>query len=259
MSSSRDDERLLDALLADARESPRPEDLGRVEHRLQDWLSPDAAPPVRPGARALRSSKVLKPVLVIVGLGLMARMFLSGSTTAVSGDPPGAASVAPPSGVPVQVTELAPEATPKTTVSVADLPEATEARALPHAPPNDVPPPSAVVRPRPAVPTSRPGPSAIATKPLAADEAEESEASFLHRTRAALASDPARALRMTEEHVSRYPHGVLVQERDVIAIDALVRLGRRDEARSRASAFQTRYPKSAHASRIAAILEKEAP
>jgi hypothetical protein len=43
---------------------------------------------------------------------------------------------------------------------------------------------------------------------------------------------------------------VLVQERERIAIEALVMLGRHEEAAARARAFETSYPSSPHLRRI---------
>ena len=250
-----DDERLLDALLADAREAPRPEDLGRVEHRLQDWLAPGAAPPVRPSTRSLRS-RALKPLLVVIGAGLITQVFLDGVAPGVSGSPQEtAATTAPVLAPPAPVA--APAVVPHASVSVADLPEAPESAPSVPTRPSQVSAPS--IANGPGLAASGNGPGSLEANRAEANDVAESEASFLRRTRATLASDPARALRMTEEHVSRFPQGVLAQERDVIAIDALVRLGARDEARSRASAFHTRYPRSAHAGRVAAIVGTETP
>lgn len=74
----------------------------------------------------------------------------------------------------------------------------------------------------------------------------EIEADLLERARSALASNPSRALSLTTEHKLRFPGGVLAQEREVIAIDALRKLGRSDQASLRADQFAKQYPGSAH-------------
>jgi hypothetical protein len=56
--------------------------------------------------------------------------------------------------------------------------------------------------------------------------------------------DGAAALATTEEHARRYPRGVLVQEREAIAVRALVLLRRTDEARARVDRFRQRFPDS---------------
>ena len=78
----------------------------------------------------------------------------------------------------------------------------------------------------------------------------DSEAALLERARRALASSPARSLALTEEHRQRYPNGALGQEGEVIAIEALRRLGRDREASRRADDFARAYPGSAHAHKL---------
>lgn len=80
------------------------------------------------------------------------------------------------------------------------------------------------------------------------------ELSLLHRAQASLRSDPARALQLARDHELQFPDGVLVQEREVIVVESLIRQGRRAEAEARARRFAMRYPGSAHAVRIEEIL-----
>jgi hypothetical protein len=82
------------------------------------------------------------------------------------------------------------------------------------------------------------------------------ETKLLGRAQSDLLTDPARALTECTQLAKQFPHGDLVQEREVIAIDALARLGRRDEANARASRFAEAYPQSAYRRRIDAILER---
>ncbi|HEY4159228.1 MAG TPA: hypothetical protein VGM29_14065, partial [Polyangiaceae bacterium] len=99
--------------------------------------------------------------------------------------------------------------------------------------------PSAAASAQPAVSTSKP---ATAKSALAVDEA-----SLLERARRELNANPAAALALTNEHSTRFPNGVLAQEREVIAIAALRKLGRGAEADRRAASFALKYPGSAHA------------
>jgi len=48
------------------------------------------------------------------------------------------------------------------------------------------------------------------------------------------------------EHAKLYPDGILAEEREAIAVEALVRLGRADDARDRLSSFLRRYPRSSY-------------
>jgi hypothetical protein len=72
----------------------------------------------------------------------------------------------------------------------------------------------------------------------------------LARLRALEASDPAQALAVAAEGDRRFASGLFVQERQAIAITALVRLGRGAEARARAEAFLAAHPRSSFAERI---------
>jgi hypothetical protein len=58
-------------------------------------------------------------------------------------------------------------------------------------------------------------------------------AELLRRARTALTTDPSRTLALTEQHRARFPRGMLTLERELLAIDALVAIGRRDEAQAR--------------------------
>jgi hypothetical protein len=90
------------------------------------------------------------------------------------------------------------------------------------------------------------GPSAPAGK--------EEEIALLKEARAALAASPTQALALTERHRSDYPRGALVQEREVIAITALARLGQTSSARQRAERFRSAYPRSAYLKQIDRVL-----
>jgi hypothetical protein len=82
------------------------------------------------------------------------------------------------------------------------------------------------------------------------------ELDLLARARRVVATAPQRALELAAEHARRFETGVLVQEREVLAIEALSRLGRRDLAAMRARRFSERYPGSPHRVRLAALLEQ---
>lgn len=83
---------------------------------------------------------------------------------------------------------------------------------------------------------------------------EEGESALVRRAQEALASSPARALKLADEHLARHPGGMFAQEREVIAISALVALGRASEARRRASAFLSAHPRSAYRPRVEALV-----
>lgn len=91
------------------------------------------------------------------------------------------------------------------------------------------------------------GPSGAATAP--------SELELLRAARLALKSSPAEALRLAEQHRSVYPSGKLTQERELIAISALVALGRRTSALSRAGGFERAFPTSPYRKQIGELLQ----
>lgn len=62
--------------------------------------------------------------------------------------------------------------------------------------------------------------------------------------------DTAGALGMLEQIRLKFPGGVLAQEREALAIEALARSGRKADASARASAFVKAYPTSPLAARV---------
>jgi outer membrane protein assembly factor BamD (BamD/ComL family) len=81
---------------------------------------------------------------------------------------------------------------------------------------------------------------------------------MLGEARAALrAGAPDRALVLLEQAAARFPRGALVQEREVLAVEALAESGRRPEAARRAEAFLRAWPRSAHAARVRPYLPSE--
>ena len=53
-----------------------------------------------------------------------------------------------------------------------------------------------------------------------------------------------------------FPHGRLVQEREVLAIDCLAALGEGEAARARAAAFLARFPVSPYAAHVRPFAER---
>ena len=68
---------------------------------------------------------------------------------------------------------------------------------------------------------------------------------LLDEARGALTSqEPDRALSLLSDHARRFAHPQLGEEREALAIQALVGTGRYDEARARADRFRTSAPNS---------------
>jgi hypothetical protein len=137
---------------------------------------------------------------------------------------------------------------------------APQVRAVPPVIPLDepVPPlPSAAPEPPPPRPAARPVEalaSATAEPPSEPDSLAQ-EAALLERARAALGASPAEALALAETHAARFPGGKLAMERELVALDALRRLGRAREARTRGEALLSRAKGGLYEERIHKLLE----
>ncbi|WP_437498012.1 hypothetical protein [Sorangium sp. So ce1099] len=94
-----------------------------------------------------------------------------------------------------------------------------------------------------------PRPAASQATPLERD-ALLREAGRLAEIRAVLARSPEAPLSLLDEHRAEFPQGRLAAERELIAIDALLRRGDADLARARAEAFLAQFRSSPHAGRV---------
>jgi hypothetical protein len=83
------------------------------------------------------------------------------------------------------------------------------------------------------------------------------ELALLTRARRALESAPAQTLVLTDEHSRRFRRGLFGEERELLAIDALVRLSHDALAQERARRFRQRYPRSMHLRRLESSLAGE--
>ena len=116
--------------------------------------------------------------------------------------------------------------------------------AMRHA---DAPAPAAVSAPAPA-----PAAPDLST-PAARSAMLTEELSALDHARLALAKgDARRALAELDGYDRRFPAGRLQLEAEVLRIDSLAKLGRKDAARQHAEAFLRRHPNSVLATRVRA-------
>jgi hypothetical protein len=138
---------------------------------------------------------------------------------------------------------VARTAMPPKIVYVDRAPSAVTSAPMPT---TDPPPSSAPL----AVPAPSESPSASTSssaRPIDRNREESlaAERSLLDIARTALGrGDGANALEAADRHTRDFPHGQLTEEREAIAIQALVKLGRTAEARARADRFRARYPHS---------------
>ena len=123
-------------------------------------------------------------------------------------------------------------------------PKGREAKAnVPKAPATRLPA-GAVVRPTTSTDS--------VAKPDSA--AAPTEIELLRDARLALGKSPASALALAEQHARVYPGGKLTQERELIAISALVALGRRTAALDRAARFEQTFPTSPYRKQVGDLL-----
>jgi hypothetical protein len=134
---------------------------------------------------------------------------------------------------------------------------------------SDVPPPLATSNPAPAIAPApkvaaapaidrtagRTEPHAMAPK-VDAPSALRAESQLLAAARSRFAAgDYSGALAQVERLRSRFPSGRLMQEREVVAIDALAAMGEHAAARARAAAFLQRFGDSPYATHVRQMLE----
>lgn len=148
------------------------------------------------------------------------------TSSAPSASPPVRAGDVPTASASAGVAEIAVSALPTVRVSApAPGPSAP-------APPTAPSPPNAQV-------SASGAPSAAHDADLAAERA------LVDRARTALTRGQATAaLEALDAHAKSFPRGRLAEEREALAVDALVRAGRAAEAASRADRFRTAWPNS---------------
>ena len=87
-------------------------------------------------------------------------------------------------------------------------------------------------------------PSAVAAGAGASSELSRERALLDLARASASQGEPAKVLERVAAHAQQFPHGHLTEEREALAIRALLSLGREQEARERAQAFRSAYPNS---------------
>jgi hypothetical protein len=141
--------------------------------------------------------------------------------------------------------------------SVNSVPTSAIPRPV-KSPTNRVPTPSPAPTVAPSEPVPAPSSRPSIAQPKATDGgAQQNEFELIGQARARMSSSPAEALAMAGRHARLYPSGVLAQERELIAIESLERLGRADEAKARAQRFAARFPGSAHLPRLKRFLDPD--
>ena len=231
-----EDDALVRALHAAYDDGPSEAELRALEAgvlgAIQGGGGGGGAPP------ALPKTSLWMPLVSVVSVGAIVATIAVGARFMASEEAPEASSVSLPLEVPQASTTLEP--TP--------LPQGVE-------PPIEVAEePSRVRRPR-----IEEAASPIEETPAAsAPEVEnEDETVLLRRATSSLQAHPEEALALTER-MARVPHAEWAEERERVAIEALVRLSQRSVAEARFARFSQAYPRSAYATRLRDVLS-EAP
>jgi hypothetical protein len=184
-------------------------------------------------------------LVAIVGLSLVGTVFMAPSVSREPREPrePRERSEAPMKSTAPRALFTSQPVAPRipVEVSIAESPA-----PLPlHAP----------ERPRRAARAHRyPALQPTAAKPASPQPAAELE--LLRRAHAVLRRDPSAALELAERHASEYPRGVFAQEREILAIEALLKQRKRALAFARAEQFVDRYSSSPYAFRIQAMIDQ---
>ena len=170
-------------------------------------------------------------------------------------------------GVTVAVAAAAPRlvqhfrgGTPTPTVAAKPALAQRSAAVTSAAKPVASAPPSAPARVAPSAEVLRP-PSALPGAPARPADASPNaldtlrrESALLEAARAALESEPASALRLLAQHEREFLNGTLAVEREFLTVSALVRMGERAQAESRAAALRARAPGSLYQGRLDRLL-----
>lgn len=228
---------LRNLLRAAATDRPTDAELAIVAAKLGPLVGgPGGAPPASPAGGSAPGASAGAAKAGLSGIKLAA--IGAASIAVVAGGVIATRSSAPP---PSPVVSVAPPVVTPSVSAPADRESpAPLASVSVAAPPASAAPPSVPVRPR-----------ASDTAPF---DDPDAEVKLLQRAQDALRSRPAEALALADSHARRAPRGLLAEEREVIAIDALVRLGRTTEARSRAARFRSTWPGSSHLTRVDSLI-----
>jgi hypothetical protein len=201
-------------------------------------------------AHASRAVAATSTSMLVVKFGLIgftAGAVVSSTVAFQSFTAPAAitSSSAPHAGaVRVARPSVAPQSVAPPSAAFAEVDPGPEIKQPPPMARAEESPPRRPAAPRAPAPREQPRPLDPSTLEPALQVDAESRLVEAARTR--LRTAPWTTLELVHEHASRFPSGLLAIEREVLAIDALVALGRREEAAVRLRALKAAHPDSAH-------------
>lgn len=228
------------ALEAAQRRGPTSEQLRALDGSVFAAITPDAAasPSTREAPRAPTSTGIPTSTLKLVALLALASIGTGAGVRWIRRPPAPVAAAA--------------------TVDLAAAVQASSGRSAPPAETAAAPDLGDATTLEPKTPRLAPRRSSGPRRPAQAFNAtSQNELDLLERADRALATAPAVALSLAESHERLFPASSMEEEREVIAISALARLGRDREASSRADRFTHGHTSSAYAVRIQRALAQK--
>lgn len=144
------------------------------------------------------------------------------------------------------------------TIAATSTPAAAQSTATSSESSAAVPPASAASAPSSTSSAKVASITTSASAPPSASQGGDSlerEVAMLQEANRKLAADPAGALTVLDAHKAKFPNGMLSAEREVLAVDALKRLGRTAEAKRRGDAFLAGSPSSLYADRVRKLID----
>lgn len=106
------------------------------------------------------------------------------------------------------------------------------------------------------LPSVAPTPVAKAPAKSNVEAPTQEEISLIGNAHDALRSNPAAALALCKQHETKFAGGHFAQEREAVAIEALVYLNRKDEAKKRFADFDQKFPSSSHRVHLETLLAR---
>ncbi len=114
--------------------------------------------------------------------------------------------------------------------------------------------------PPPELSTTAPAkPKRTDASPSASPVTGESEVQLIGRAQQLVRSQPQAALALCREHARKFPKGMLVQEREVLIVEALQRLGQEEEARKKSESFLKENPDTALRNKVEHLTTDASP
>jgi hypothetical protein len=224
-------------------------------------LAEDAPAQARDALKLARADAPSAARLAAIQAGVLAKLGPPPGGGGGGGGGGGAGTLAKAAGVAIAggaaVTAIVLATRPPQPTVVAPMIDAAAPVAAVSTPPapSSAEPATIAVGDLPSVASSAPRAVVFdAGAPVDPADAERAEVALLDAAQKSLASNPAATLQKCDEHARTFPKGTLVQEREVMAIDALLRLGRRADAEARAERFRRNFPRSGHLRRVDALL-----